>query len=73
MMLISFISTGLNSCGKMIKVERELAFCDAEEKRDYSIEELKMRSQLFPENLKKDFKTNKTGQRECGWEFEKTT
>jgi len=44
-----------------------LAFCDAEEPRRFSQEEIDWRGANAPWNLRRDFKTNTTGTRECGW------
>lgn len=46
--------------------EPALAFCDAAEPRRFTQAELDARA-AFPVNLRKDFKDNKTGERECGW------
>lgn len=46
--------------------EPELAFCDAAEPFVYTQAELIARTD-FPENLRKEFKINKTGERVCGW------
>ena len=47
--------------------EPELAFCDGEEARRFSQEEIDWRGANAPWNLRRDFKTNTTGTRECGW------
>lgn len=40
-------------------------FCDVEEPRRFSQEELDWRSEHAPWNLRRDFKTNTTWDREC--------
>ena len=40
-------------------------FCDVEEQRKFSQEELDWRSDNAPWNLRRDFKTNVTWDREC--------
>lgn len=42
-------------------------FCDLEEGRRFTQIELDWRAEFAPTNLRKDFKTNTTGTRECGW------
>lgn len=44
-----------------------LAFCDAEEPRRFSQAEIEWRAANAPWNLRRDYKTNETGTRECGW------
>lgn len=44
-----------------------LAFCDAEEARRFTQAEIDWRSANAPWNLRRDYKTNATGERECGW------
>ena len=43
----------------------EAAFCDVEEPRRFSQEELDWRSDNAAWNLRRDFKTNETWEREC--------
>jgi hypothetical protein len=43
----------------------EAAFCDVEEPRRFSQEELDWRSAHAPWNVRRDFKTNETWDREC--------
>ena len=45
----------------------EPLFCDLEEQRRFTQEELDWRKVHAPWNLRKDFKTNATGTRECAW------
>ena len=45
----------------------QLAFCDAEEARRFTQAEIDWRSANAPWNLRRDYKTNATGERECGW------
>jgi hypothetical protein len=47
--------------------EPVLAFCDAAEPRRFSQVEIDWRSANAPSNLRRDFKDNTTGTRECGW------
>lgn len=62
----------LAGCGTGLPLPEtpKLAFCDAEEARVFTQEEIDARAARWPENLRRDFKTNTTGGRECGW-FEK--
>ena len=58
----------LAGCGELAPTEPpKLAFCDAEEPRRFSQEEIDWRSANAPWNLRRDYKTNTTGARECGW------
>ena len=43
----------------------EAAFCDVEEPRRFSQEELDWRAEHAPWNLRRDYKTNLTWDREC--------
>lgn len=42
-------------------------FCDVEEARRFSQEEIDWRAEHAPWNLRRDLKTNETGRAECGW------
>lgn len=43
----------------------EVNFCEVEERRLFTQEELDVRAERFPANLRRDFKTNRTFDREC--------
>lgn len=43
----------------------EPLFCDVEEKRVFSQEEIDWRAANAPWNLRRDYKTNKSFEREC--------
>jgi hypothetical protein len=43
----------------------EVLFCDVEEKRRFTQEELDWRAANAPLNLRRDWKTNTTYEREC--------
>lgn len=45
----------------------EALFCDVEEARRFTQKALDWRSANDATNLRRDFQTNKTGTRECGW------
>lgn len=47
-------------------LDEPVLFCDVEEARRFSQEELDWRSANAPWNLRRDFKTNTTWDRECG-------
>lgn len=54
------------SCLKPIEPPTEQAFfCDVEEMRRFTQEEIDWRSQHAPWNLTRDFRTNLTWEREC--------
>jgi len=55
----------LAACAKPVPVVEEALFCDVEEKRRFSQEELDWRAEHAPWNLRRDFKTNLTWEREC--------
>jgi len=63
-LLLLFPITG---CVKpeQIEVEKGALFCDVEEPRKFTQEELDWRAANAPWNLRRDFKTNKTWDREC--------
>lgn len=48
-----------------IEVEERALFCDVEEPRRFTQEELDWRAANAPWNLRRDFKTNKAWDREC--------
>lgn len=53
------------SCLKPEPVIEAALFCDVEEARKFTQEELDWRAANAPWNLRRDFKTNKTHEREC--------
>ena len=56
----------LSGCGpKEIDVVEDAKFCDVEEPRKFSQAELDWRAENAPWNLRRDFKTNTTWEREC--------
>jgi hypothetical protein len=57
-----FLITG---CSPKVVASKEALFCDVEEKRKFTQEELDWRAANAPWNLRKDFKTNKTWEREA--------
>lgn len=64
--MTSLVSTFLlTGCAPPIEVEEAALFCDVEEKRKFSQEEINWRAANAPWNLRRDFKTNKTFEREC--------
>lgn len=69
-LLTVFLLLGLTlsltvGCGQKIEVEDRALFCDVEEPRRFSQEELDWRADNAPWNLRRDFKTNTTWEREC--------
>lgn len=50
-----------------IPIDESPRFCDVEELRRFSQDEINWRSDNAPWNLTRDLKTNATGERECGW------
>lgn len=67
MLCAAFLITG---CGQREPVttldpEDVVLFCDVEEQRRFSQEELDWRAANAPWNLRRDFKTNATWDREC--------
>lgn len=65
--LTTFVTLLLSGCGTdpEIPVNEEALFCDVEEQRKFSQAEIDWRADNAPWNLKRDLKTNKTGEREC--------
>lgn len=53
-----------------IPVETKALFCDVEEPRRFTQEELEWRAANAPWNLRRDFKTNAAWDRECASEGE---
>ena len=62
-------------CAKIpeIQVETGPLFCDVEEQRRFSQDEIDWRAEHAAWNLARDLKTNETGARECGWGSEKSS
>lgn len=67
MLFAMFLTTG---CGQKerIEVEERALFCDVEEARKFTQEEIDWRSKNAPWNLRRDYKTNLTWDRECAEE-----
>lgn len=65
--LTLLVSGCVSSTRPPIEVEDQALFCDVEEPRYFTEGEIQWRATNAPENLRKDLKTNKTGQRECNW------
>ena len=62
----AFLITGCApDSGVMLDPEDVVLFCDVEEPRRFSQEELDWRAANAPWNLRRDFKTNTTWDREC--------
>jgi hypothetical protein len=56
----------LTGCSPQVPVaSTEVLFCDVEEKRRFTQEELDWRAANAPLNLRRDWKTNTTYEREC--------
>ena len=62
-LLPMFLITGCSQ--QEIPVEEEALFCDVEEPRRFTQAELDWRAENAPWNLRRDFKTNTTWDREC--------
>jgi hypothetical protein len=64
---VLFLATGCATPEPVIEIlpPTEAAFCDVEEPRRFSQEELDWRSANAPWNVRRDFKTNDTWDREC--------
>ena len=64
---MAFVMLLVSGCSKPIEipVNVEALFCDVEEQRRFSQEEINWRSENAPWNLRRDLKTNATGEREC--------
>ena len=62
----------LNGCVKETEpVVVKALFCDVEEQRRFSQEEIDWRAEHAPWNLKRDYRTNLTWDRECRTDLEK--
>lgn len=64
MVCATFLITGCGTDEVPAVVEAAL-FCDVEEPRRFTQEELDWRAENAPANLRRDFKTNLTWDREC--------
>lgn len=65
-LLISlFLTAGCLSSEESNAAPPEALFCDVEEKRQFSKEEIDWRSRNAPWNLARDYRTNLTWEREC--------
>lgn len=60
--LSTFLIAG---CSRTEPVVEEALFCDIEEKRRFSQEEIDWRGKNAPWNLARDFRTNLAWEREC--------
>lgn len=60
----TFLLSGCDPTPPVIE-EPPVLFCDVEEPRRFSQEELDWRAENAPWNLRRDFKTNTTWDREC--------
>lgn len=60
-----FLITGCAKPSPVLVASDEAAFCDVEEQRRFSQEEIDWRAVNAPWNLRRDYKTNKTFEREC--------
>jgi len=67
MMAFVILSTLAGCLGTSIDIEPndKPLFCDVEEKREFTQEEIDWRSANAPWNLRRDIKTNTTWDREC--------
>lgn len=63
MLFAPFLITGCSQ--PEIEVDPSARFCDVEEPRRFTQAELDWRAENAPWNLRKDFKTNTTWDREC--------
>lgn len=52
-------------CAPKVAASDDALFCDVEERRKFTQAELDWRAANAPWNLRKDFKTNLTHEREC--------
>lgn len=59
----TFLAGG--SCQMRAPANDKPLFCDVEEPRRFDPEELRVRAEKWPENLRRDHKTNLTWDREC--------
>jgi len=62
MIYATFLMAG---CSPKVLPPTEAAFCDVEEQRRFTQIELDWRAENAPANLRRDFKTNTTWEREC--------
>ena len=65
--LILLLCLPAGSClrSPAVVASTEALFCDVEEKRRFTQEEINWRAAHAPWNLKRDYKTNLTYEREC--------
>lgn len=66
-MALSFLTAGACARPDSPRDPPRLDFCAAEEARVFVPGEVEWRSANAPANLRRDVKTNITGERECGW------
>ena len=60
-----FLAGGCATPPPVVLAPTEAAFCDVEEPRRFTQEELNWRAANAPWNLRLDYKTNTTYEREC--------
>lgn len=65
MLCVSFLLSGCVQTAPQVLEDPPALFCDLEEPRRFSQEELDWRAANAPWNLRRDFKTNTTWEREC--------
>lgn len=65
--LIFLMCLPAGSCLKpdLVVASTDAAFCDVEEKRRFTKQEIEWRAANAPWNLRRDYKTNLTYEREC--------
>ena len=60
--LLMFLIAG---CDPVVLAPSDPLFCDVEEPRVFTRDELEVRAARWPQNLRRDWKTNTTWDREC--------
>lgn len=65
MLCATLLTTGCDPAPPPVIEGKPVLFCDVEEPRRFTQEELDWRSENAPWNLRRDFKTNRTWDREC--------
>lgn len=61
----AFLTAGCSPQPPAVVASTEAIFCDVEEKRRFTQEEINWRAEHAPWNLRRDYKTNLTYEREC--------
>ena len=64
LIFVPFLITGCSPAPAVV-ASTEASFCDVEEKRRFTREEIHWRAANAPWNLRRDYKTNLTYEREC--------